>query len=151
MLKKLQPDDLLKFGLIPEFIGRFPVFAVLDALNEETLKMILTEPKNAIVKQYSCLLGMDGVELKVEPEALDLIAKKAIKRKTGARALKSIVEEIMLDVMYNVPSDDSIKEFTITKDMIKLEEQSEKNSSSFGFNANADLIQMPKKSQSEIA
>ena len=151
MLKKLQPDDLLKFGLIPEFIGRVPVYAVLDALNEDTLKMILTEPKNAIIKQYSCLLGMDGVELKVEPEALNLIAKKAIKRKTGARALKSIVEEIMLDVMYSVPSDTSIKEFTITKEMIDFNDDEGKKESTFGFSTNADLIQMPQKSQSEIA
>ena len=151
MLKKLQPDDLLKFGLIPEFIGRIPVYAVLDALNEDTLKMILTEPKNAIVKQYSCLLKMDGVELKVEPEALDLIAKKAIKRKTGARALKSIVEEIMLDVMYKIPSDSSIKEFTITKDMIDIDEQAEKKEAPFGFSANAELLKMPQKARSEIA
>ena len=151
MLKKLQPDDLLKFGLIPEFIGRIPVYAVLDALNEDTLKMILTEPKNAIVKQYSCLLKMDGVELKVEPEALDLIAKKAIKRKTGARALKSIVEEIMLDVMYKIPSDSSIKEFTITKDMIDMEEHADKKDTSFGFSTNAELLKIPQKTRSEIA
>ena len=94
LLKKLQPEDLLKFGLIPEFIGRVPVYAVLDQLNEKTLKMILTEPKNAVLKQYQELLKMDGVDLEFEPEAVDLIAKEAIKRKTGARALRSIVEEI---------------------------------------------------------
>ena len=92
LLKKLQPEDLLKFGLIPEFIGRIPVYAVLDQLNEKTLKMILTEPKDAILKQYQALLKMDGVELEFEPEAVDMIAKEAIKRKTGARALRSIVE-----------------------------------------------------------
>ena len=92
LLKKLQPEDLLKFGLIPEFIGRIPVYAVLDPLDEATLKNILTQPKNALLKQYQCLLGMDGVELKFEPEAIDLIASEAIKRKTGARALRSIVE-----------------------------------------------------------
>ncbi len=151
MLKKLQPEDLLKFGLIPEFIGRIPVYAVLDALDEDTLKMILTEPKNAVLKQYKCLLEMDGVELKFEQEAVDLIAQKAIKRKTGARALKSIVEEIMLDVMYNIPSDSSIKEFTITKDMISLEENDEKKGSSFGFSTNAELLKMPQKNQAEIA
>lgn len=149
LLKKLQPEDLLKFGLIPEFIGRVPVFAVLDALDEETLKMILTEPKNAVLKQYKCLLEMDGVELDFEPEAVDLIAKKAIKRKTGARALKSIVEELMLDVMYNIPSDSSIKKFTITKEMVELEE--EKTETQMGFGEQGELIPMPKKSQSEIA
>ena len=97
MLKKLQPEDLLKFGLIPEFIGRVPIYAVLDALDEDTLKMILTEPKNAILKQYKALLKMDGVDLEFEPDAVEKIAKEAIKRKTGARALRSIVEELMLD------------------------------------------------------
>lgn len=119
MLKKTQPDDLLKFGLIPEFVGRIPVYAVLDALDEETLKMILTEPKNAIIKQYKLLLEMDNVELNFENEAVDFIAQEAIKRKTGARALRSIVEEIMLDVMYEVPSNDDIKTYTITADMVK--------------------------------
>ena len=108
MLKKLQPEDLLKFGLIPEFIGRIPTYAVLDQLNEKTLKMILTEPKNAIVKQYQCLLKMDGVDLEFEPDAIDLIAQEAMKRKTGARALRSIVEEIMLDVMYDVPTKENM-------------------------------------------
>lgn len=119
MLKRTQPDDLLKFGLIPEFVGRIPVYAVLDALDEETLKMILTEPKNAIIKQYKLLLEMDNVELNFENEAVDFIAQEAIKRKTGARALRSIVEEIMLDVMYEVPSNDDIKTYTITADMVK--------------------------------
>jgi len=123
MLKKLQPDDLLKFGLIPEFIGRIPIYTVLDPLDEKTLKMILTEPKNAIVKQYACLMGMDGVELKFEDEAIDLIAKEALKRKTGARALRSIVEEIMLDIMYEVPSKEDIKEFTVTKEMVEKKQQ----------------------------
>lgn len=118
MLKKTQPDDLLKFGLIPEFIGRIPVLAVLEALDEETLKMILTKPKNAIIKQYQTLMQMDNVELTFEEDAVNCIAQEAIKRKTGARALRSIVEEIMLDVMYDVPSNEAIKSFTITADMI---------------------------------
>lgn len=140
MLKKLQPEDLLKFGLIPEFIGRVPIYAVLDALDEKTLKMILTEPKNAVLKQYKCLLDMDGVDLEFEQEAVDLIASEAIKRKTGARALRSIVEEIMLDVMYDVPSKE-IKHYTITADMVKNRN-------------NAELIQLPTKkdlSKEEIA
>lgn len=132
LLKKLQPEDLLKFGLIPEFIGRVPVYAVLDALDEKTLKMILTEPKNAILKQYKCLLKMDGVDLEFEPEAVDLIAKEAIKRKTGARALRSIVEEIMLDVMYDAPQDDKTTEFVITKEMVENRNK-------------AELIKLPSK------
>lgn len=125
MLKKLQPEDLLKFGLIPEFIGRVPVYAVLDALDEKTLKMILTEPKNAVLKQYQCLLTMDGVELEFEQEAIDLIAAEAIKRKTGARALRSIVEEIMLDVMYDVPSKENLTHYTITAEMVKNRNKAE--------------------------
>ena len=119
LLKKLQPEDLLKFGLIPEFIGRIPTYAVLDQLNEKTLKMILTEPKNAIVKQYQCLLNMDGVDLEFEPEAIDLIAQEAMKRKTGARALRSIVEEIMLDVMYDVPTKENMEKYVVTADAVK--------------------------------
>ncbi len=142
MLKKLQPEDLLKFGLIPEFIGRIPVYAVLDMLDEKTLKMILTEPKNAIIKQYQCLLKMDGVDLEFEPDAIEEIAKEAIKRKTGARALRSIVEELMLDVMYDVPTKENIKTFTITKEMVENRNK-------------AELIQLPskkdKKAKEEIA
>lgn len=141
MLKKLQPEDLLKFGLIPEFIGRVPIYAVLDPLDEKTLKMILTEPKNAILKQYQCLLDMDGVELEFEPEAVDLIAADAIKRKTGARALRSIVEEIMLDVMYDVPTKENLTYYTITAEMVKNRNK-------------AELIQLPTKkdlSKEEIA
>lgn len=149
LLKKLQPEDLLKFGLIPEFIGRIPVYAVLDALDEATLKMILTEPKNAVLKQYQCLLAMDGVDLEFEPEAIDLIAQKAIKRKTGARALRSIVEELMLDIMYEIPSDSSIKKYTITKEMVEKEEEKTETTSEIGDHA--ELIQLPKKSQAESA
>ncbi len=125
MLKKLQPEDLLKFGLIPEFIGRVPIYAVLDQLNEKTLKMILTEPKNAVLKQYKCLLEMDGVDLEFEPAAVDLIAQEAMKRKTGARALRSIVEEIMLDVMYDVPTKSDIKKFVVTEEMVKNRNKAE--------------------------
>lgn len=140
LLKKLQPEDLLKFGLIPEFIGRVPVYAVLDQLNEKTLKMILTEPKNAVLKQYQALLKMDGVDLEFEPEAVDLIAKEAIKRKTGARALRSIVEEIMLDVMYDVPTKENIDKFVVTAEMVKNRK-------------NAEVVQLPTKDNgnSEIA
>lgn len=119
ILKKLQPDDLLKFGLIPEFIGRIPVYSVLDPLDEEALVKILTEPKNAVLKQYKKLLSIDGVKLDFETEAISLIAKEAIKRKTGARALRSIVEELMLDIMYEIPCREDIKEFVITAEMVK--------------------------------
>ena len=149
LLKKLQPEDLLKFGLIPEFIGRVPVFAVLDALDEETLKMILTEPKNAVLKQYKKLLEMDDVELDFEPEAVDLIAKKAIKRKTGARALRSIVEELMLDVMYDIPSKHDIKKFTITKEMVEAED--EKENAEDKSDHDAELIQLPNNKSKESA
>lgn len=140
ILKKLQPDDLMKFGLIPEFIGRVPTYAVLDQLNEKTLKMILTEPKNAILKQYKRLLEMDNVRLEFEPDAVDLIAKEAIKRKTGARALRSIVEELMLDIMYEVPLKGDIEEFVVTEEMVKNRN-------------NAELIQLPtlNKSNESIA
>ena len=133
LLKNLQPEDLLKFGLIPEFIGRIPVYAVLDQLTEKTLKNILTEPKNAILKQYKALLGMDGVELEFEPEAVDMIAKEAIKRKTGARALRSIVEEIMLDIMYDVPTKENVDKFVVTADMVKNRK-------------NAEVVKLPTKS-----
>jgi ATP-dependent Clp protease ATP-binding subunit ClpX len=138
LLKKLQPEDLLKFGLIPEFIGRVPVYAVLDQLNEKTLKMILTEPKNAIIKQYQALLKMDNVDLEFEPEAIDLIAKEAIKRKTGARALRSIVEELMLDVMYDVPTKENMDKFVVTADMVKNRK-------------NAEIVHLPSKKEEGIA
>ena len=146
LLKKLQPEDLLKFGLIPEFIGRIPVFAVLDALDEDTLKMILTEPKNAVLKQYKKLLEMDNVELDFEPEAVELIAKKAIKRKTGARALRSIVEELMLDVMYDIPSKHDITKFTITKEMVEAQEENDSKAEH-----DAELIQLPNNKSKESA
>lgn len=119
MLKNMIPDDLIKFGLIPEFIGRVPVYAVLDPLDEAALIRILTEPKNAILKQYQELLKMDKVALEFEEESIRLIAQEALRRKTGARALRSIVEEIMLDIMYEVPSRDDIKEIKVTPEMVK--------------------------------
>ena len=143
MLKKLQPEDLLKFGLIPEFIGRIPIYAVLDMLDEKTLQMILTEPKNAILKQYQCLLKMDGVDLEFEPDAIELIAQEAIKRKTGARALRSIVEELMLNIMYDIPSNKDIDKFIISKEMVEARNKVENT---------AELIELPsKKETAEIA
>jgi len=117
-LKNLELDDLVKYGLIPEFIGRIPVCAVLDRLTKETLESILTQPRDALVKQFKTLLSMDNVELSFEPDSVEAIANEAYKRKTGARALRSIIEELMLDIMYTLPSEDNIKEFTITKKMV---------------------------------
>lgn len=117
-LSKVLPEDLLRFGLIPEFIGRLPVLATLEQLDEDALVEILTKPKNALVKQYQKLLEYDDVELEFEDEALVEIAKQAIERKTGARGLRSIIEKIMLDVMYDLPSREDIKKCIITKETV---------------------------------
>ncbi|MFD2446252.1 ATP-dependent protease ATP-binding subunit ClpX [Bacillus sp. CGMCC 1.16607] len=118
LLSKVLPEDLLRFGLIPEFIGRLPVIASLEQLDEEALIEILTKPKNALVKQYQKMLELDDVELEFEEEALKEIAKKAIERKTGARGLRSIIEGIMLDVMFDLPSRDDITRCVITKETV---------------------------------
>ena len=117
--KFLIPDDLLKFGLIPEFVGRIPVVAALDALDESALRRILIEPKNAIIKQYQQLLKLDGVDLMFEQDAVNSIAKEAIKRKMGARGLRSIVEEIMTEIMFEAPSRADMKKVCITKEMVE--------------------------------
>lgn len=119
LLQKLLPEDLLKFGLIPEFIGRLPVLANLDPLDEETLVRILTEPKNALIKQYCRFFEMDGVDLEVSEGALGEIAREALKRKTGARALRAIIESVMLEVMYEVPSTDDIKKVVLPDGVIE--------------------------------
>lgn len=118
LMQQIIPEDLLKFGLIPEFIGRLPIMAALDKLTEDDLVRILTEPKNALVKQYQKLLELDNVTLEFEPEALTAIAKRAIERNTGARGLRSIIESVMLDIMYEIPSRDEITKVVITKDII---------------------------------
>ncbi|WP_270583085.1 ATP-dependent protease ATP-binding subunit ClpX [Bacillus smithii] len=118
LLSKVVPEDLLKFGLIPEFIGRLPVIASLEPLDEEALIQILTKPKNALVKQYQKMMELDHVELEFEQEALVEIAKKAIERKTGARGLRSIIESIMLDVMFDLPSREDVSKCIITKDTV---------------------------------
>ena len=119
LLKELQPEDLLKYGLIPEFVGRLPVLVTLEELDTDALVRILTEPKNALVKQYKELFLMDDVELEFEEGTLEIIAKKAIERKTGARGLRSIIEESMLDIMYEIPNRDDIEKCIITKDTIE--------------------------------
>lgn len=119
ILKKIQPEDLLKYGLIPEFVGRLPVLVTLEELDIDSLVKILTEPKNSLVKQYKELFNMDDVELEIDEESLTLIAQKAIERKTGARGLRSIIEEAMLDIMYEMPSRDDIEKCIITKDVVE--------------------------------
>ena len=119
LMKQMEPNDLVKFGLIPELIGRIPMVAVVEPLDEETLMAILTEPQNALVKQYQKLLRMDNVKLEFETEAVRAIAKEAFRRKTGARALRGIVEELMLDVMYELPSRKDVSRCTITKEMVE--------------------------------
>jgi ATP-dependent Clp protease ATP-binding subunit ClpX len=114
VLQEVQPEDLLKFGLIPELIGRLPVVVSLDPLSKEALIKILTEPKNALVKQYETLFKMDGVELEMTDKALERIAEKAAERKTGARGLRSITEKLMTDIMYEIPSNKDIKKVIIT-------------------------------------
>jgi ATP-dependent Clp protease ATP-binding subunit ClpX len=118
-LRHLEPDDLVRYGLIPEFIGRLPVTAVLEPLDSRALEAILTEPRDALVKQFQTLLSMDDVRLEFEPGAVEAIAAEAHRRKTGARALRGIVEELMLDLMYDLPSRQDVKAFTITRELVE--------------------------------
>lgn len=122
ILSLVEPEDLIKYGLIPEFVGRMPVVAALDELDETALIKILTEPKNALVKQYQKLLSFENVKLKFTEGALNAIAKKAIQRKTGARGLRSILEEVMLDVMYDIPSQKGVRECLVTEETINRKE-----------------------------
>ena len=119
ILQKLELDDLVKFGMIPEFVGRIPVTAALEPLDEETLVKILTQPRNAIVKQYQKLLRMDNIELEFTEGAIKALAKEAYRRKTGARALRGIVEELMLEVMYEIPSREDLQKCIITEEMVE--------------------------------
>src|SRR6184192_2027866 len=119
VLQQVMPDDLLKYGLIPEFVGRLPVVVPLQALDEADLVRILTEPKNAIVKQYQKFLALDKVELQLTPDALQAAAKGAAKRKTGARGLRTIIEEVLLDVMYEIPSSTNVRRVVVTPEAIE--------------------------------
>ena len=119
------PEDLVKFGLIPEFIGRVPVTVSLENLNEDSLVRILTEPKNALTKQYKKLFELDDVKLDFTEEAVRTVAKKAVERHTGARGLRSILEDVMNDVMYEIPSEDNITECLITKESVDKSEAPE--------------------------
>ncbi|KRM99636.1 ATP-dependent protease ATP-binding subunit ClpX [Loigolactobacillus rennini DSM 20253] len=118
LMQQVIPEDLMKFGLIPEFIGRIPIMAALEKLTENDLVRILTEPKNALVKQYTKLLSLDDVELEFEPGALHAIAHEAIERDTGARGLRSIIEEVMMDIMFDLPSRDDVSKAIITADTV---------------------------------
>ena len=118
VLRDIEPQDLIKFGLIPEFIGRLPVVATLESLDEEALMAILTQPKNSLTKQYAKLFKMEGVELEFSEEALKEVAKKALKRKTGARGLRSILEQALLEIMYDIPSMENLTKVIISEDVI---------------------------------
>ena len=121
MINQVRPEDLIKFGLIPEFVGRLPVTTTLNELNEEALIKILTEPKNALSKQFKKLFEMEGVELDIREEALMEISKKAIDRRTGARGLRSSIEDILMETMYKVPSEDALHKVVIDASVVQGE------------------------------
>ncbi|MBQ7792425.1 MAG: ATP-dependent Clp protease ATP-binding subunit ClpX [Clostridia bacterium] len=118
LLADITPQDLLKYGLIPEFAGRLPIIVALEELSKEAMLKVLLEPKNSVIKQYQKLMKYDNVELEFEPDALDAIVEKALERKTGARGLRSIVENALMEIMYEIPSDDTVKKVVITKECI---------------------------------
>jgi ATP-dependent Clp protease ATP-binding subunit ClpX len=144
VLQEMIPEDLLKFGLIPEFIGRIPVVATLEPLDQAALERILTEPKNAIIKQFTKLLAMDGVDLQFSEDSVQAIAEEALKRKTGARALRAIVEEVMLEVMYEAPTRSDLKKMEVTREWF------EKKASPFSSVVNMTEAKKAKQ-QPEIA
>jgi ATP-dependent Clp protease ATP-binding subunit ClpX len=119
VLREVLPEDLVKYGLIPEFVGRVPIVVTLDGLNREALVRILKEPKNSLVRQYTKLLELDGVDLTFDEDALTAMAEEALARKTGARGLRSIMEKTMMDVMYRIPSDNTIRSCEITRDSVE--------------------------------
>ena len=122
-LREIQPEDLLKYGLIPEFVGRLPVIATLDELNEEALVDVMVKPKNALIKQYAKIFEFENVKLKFQNEALWAVAREAIKRKSGARGLRAILEDVMLDIMYDIPSQENVKECVISEEVIAKKEK----------------------------
>ena len=122
VIKEIQPQDLIKYGLIPEFVGRLPIVVGLDELTEDALIKIMTEPKNALVKQYKTMFGIDGVDLEIKPEAVRAVAKKAMKLKTGARGLRTIMEDIMLDIMFVTPDDKTIAKLIVTEETVTTKE-----------------------------
>ena len=122
MLKKCMPQDLVKYGLIPEFVGRLPVSVSLNYLDKDALVRILTEPKNALIKQYQKLFEIDGIELEFDRDALEVIAEKSVERKTGARGLRAILEHTMTNMMYELPSDDTVGRCRVTRAMVEEED-----------------------------
>ena len=151
LLKQILPQDYVKYGLIPEFVGRVPVTVTLDMLDEEALVRILEEPKNSLVKQYQKLFEMDGVDLEFQPEALRAMAAKAMERNTGARGLRAIMEDVVMDLMYEIPSDDHITKCTITKDMVENAGEPELEYSERPVAKKTLLQQHLKKNSGEIA
>lgn len=145
ILKQLEPEDLLKFGIIPELIGRLPVVTILDSLSEEALASILTEPKNALLKQYKALLDMDDVQLEFEPEAVSAVAKLAAERNTGARGLRTILEDIMLDIMYEIPSDPTIEKVVVTRGCVE-----KKTKPTITYNTNRKPLKTPATNKENI-
>jgi ATP-dependent Clp protease ATP-binding subunit ClpX len=125
LFSRMHPDDLIRYGMIPEFVGRVPIVVALDELSEDTLRRIITEPRNALVKQYQASLKLDGVDLTFEDDAVEAIAKKAIARRTGARGLRAIVEEIMMDIMFDIPSIKGKKRVVVTRDVVEKSEKPE--------------------------
>ena len=119
VLREVEPEDLIKYGLIPEFVGRLPVVATLEELDEKALVQILTEPKNALIRQYQKLFAMEGVELEFRDSAIDEIAKKALQRKTGARGLRSIMEHALLDIMFELPSLKDVSKVVVDEEVVK--------------------------------
>ena len=125
LYSQLQPDDLIKYGLIPEFVGRLPIVVPLDELDHHALRRIITEPHNAVLKQYQASFKLDDVELEFEERAIDAIATKAIERKTGARGLRAIVESLMMEIMYDIPSIKGAKKVIITENVVTANEKPE--------------------------
>ena len=125
ILKNIQPEDLLKYGLIPEFVGRLPVLVTLEELSKDALMEIITEPKNALIKQYKKLFAMDNVELEVRKDAVEAIAEKALERKTGARGLRGIMEKIMNNIMYELPSRNDVDKCIITRETVEKDKDPE--------------------------
>ena len=130
LLHDVEPEDLIRFGLIPEFVGRLPVVATLEELDEDALVQILLEPKNALTKQYRKLFEMEGVELEFREDALRAVAKKAMERKTGARGLRTILENVLLDTMYDLPSSDSAKKVVVDEAVVTGRNQAVRDSTS---------------------